>query len=501
MWLAFCLLIVVLVLWIWNSAQRPRNFPPGPFWFPWFGTTLQARRLGRKYGGLHGVYRVLSERYRSPVIGLRQGSENIVAVYGYPVAKEALTNDLLSGRPDNTFTRLRTLGERLGIAFTDGQHWEEHRSFVVRTLKEVGLGKSSMEESIQRELQELIDVIKSDGQGMFPRKMFQVSVLNVLWTFASGKRIGKGNMHLNDLLDTLKKRLEMFDIAGGLLNQVPWLQYIAPEWSGYNIVKRFSYKLIDFFTDTISEHKANFREDKAATDLIYAYMREIKAREHDPNSTFTETQMIMAILDLFIAGATTTALVVELGLLIMISRPDINAKVNAEIDAYQEPITWESRHSLPYIQALLAELQRYFHSAAISGPRRALQDTTLGGYSIPKDTSVFVDLRSVHMDPEYWGDPETFRPERFIDEQGNFVQNERLIPFSLGKRRCLGDSLARVCFFVYFAGLMQRFQVYLPNGVSEYPSMKLMPGITYMPKEFQVSFKEKTTKNVIELFK
>ncbi|EDS41083.1 conserved hypothetical protein [Culex quinquefasciatus] len=486
------LAVIALVGYLLQEIRRPANYPPGPRWIPWLGNALLVRNLGRKLDGQHGVFEYLARKYRTQVIGLRLGREHAVAVLGYDLAKQALVSDDLQGRPDNFFLRLRASGKRLGVTFTDGDHWEEHRNFVVRTLKEIGYGRLRMDDLIQRELHELIQIIDETEYPIQPNKHLPLSVLNVLWTLATGQHIERGDDHLQRLMQVLKKRSTMFDMSGGLLNQMPWLRFVAPDWSGYNLLVDFNRQLIAFFSDSIREHNETFTEEKSGDDLIYAYIREIRKQRHNPDSTFTEEQMIMTILDLFIAGAQNTSIIVDLLLMMMVVRPDIQAKVHQEIDQHSDPIRWTDHSQLPYVEAVIMEVQRFFHTAAISGPRRAIRDCELGGYRIPKDTTIFVDLKSVHMDPDYWNDPEVFRPERFLAEDGTLTNTERLLSFSLGKRRCLGDVLARACIFTYFGGLMQHFKIELPEGEQNVPSLNLTPGITYMPEPYRIIFKRKT---------
>lgn len=64
-----------------------------------------------------------------------------------------------------------------------------------------------------------------------------------------------------------------------------------------------------------------------------------------------------------------------------------------------------------------------------------LQDTDINGYFFPKNATVISNIFSAHNDPKVWGDPENFRPERFLSEDGTtFLKNENLIPFSAGRR-------------------------------------------------------------------
>jgi cytochrome P450 len=93
---------------------------------------------------------------------------------------------------------------------------------------------------------------------------------------------------------------------------------------------------------------------------------------------------------------------------------------------------------------------------------------------IPKGTFVFPNLYGIMHDSEHFKDPERFDPERFIvrnKETGGitFTPNQRVIPFSIGKRSCLGQTLAEKEFFLFFSGIMQHFAIHpdpkqiLPN--------------------------------------
>ena len=65
-------------------------------------------------------------------------------------------------------------------------------------------------------------------------------------------------------------------------------------------------------------------------------------------------------------------------------------------------------------------------------PHSAADDTTMHGYTIPKDSLIFANIWAVHHDPDLWNDPEVFRPERFLDENGVVFQPDFYIPFSSG---------------------------------------------------------------------
>lgn len=359
----------------------------------------------------------------------------------------------------------------------------------MRHLREAGYGRQPMEVQIQKELNELINVIDNLNEAEWPANFLPPSVINVLWTFTTGNRIERNDERLMKLLVLLRDRSKAFDMAGGTLNQFPWIRFIAPEKSGYNLLRRFNIQLHSLFTDTINEHHNTYSEEKSGDDLIYAFIKEMKLRENDPKSSFTDLQLIMMILDIFIAGSQTTSITIDLALMMMVVKPEIQRSIHREIDANLtgSTINFTERHKIPYVEAVLLEVQRFFHIVPLSGPRRTLNDTSLGGYYIPKNTTVLMSLHSVHMDKEFWKDPEEFRPERFLDENMKISNTERLMPFGQGKRRCLGDSLARNAIFTFFVGILQKFTLTLPPNTS-IPSTTLLPGITLSPKPYKVIF-------------
>ena len=90
-------------------------------------------------------------------------------------------------------------------------------------------------------------------------------------------------------------------------------------------------------------------------------------------------------------------------------------------------------YRLPYTDACIMEIQRLGSIAPMAVPHRVLQDIEIDKYRIPKDTFVFSVLYHIMRDPDYWHDPEIFKPERFLNESGEVIKEERFIPFGVGK--------------------------------------------------------------------
>ena len=94
--------------------------------------------------------------------------------------------------------------------------------------------------------------------------------------------------------------------------------------------------------------------------------------------------------------------------------------------------------------------------------RRALEDLELGGYRIPKGTTVVMNLWGLHRDPRYYAEPESFNPDRWTPEFTRSLPLLAYMPFGAGPRRCIGASFAQMEMLTVLAGIAQRFQWDLP---------------------------------------
>lgn len=240
-----------------------------------------------------------------------------------------------------------------------------------------------------------------------------------------------------------------------------------------------------FVAHVIENHRRDWNPAEAR-DFIDAYLQEIEKHKGDATSSFQEENLICSTLDLFVAGTETTSTTLRWGLLYMALYPEIQEKVQAEIDRVlgqlQQPST-AARESMPYTNAVIHEVQRMGNIIPLNVPREVAEDTTLAGYHLPKGTMVITNLTALHSDPTEWATPDTFNPEHFL-ENGKFKKREAFLPFSVGKRACLGEQLARTELFVFFTSLLQKFSFRPPDN--EKLSLKFRMGLTLSPVTYRI---------------
>jgi len=120
---------------------------------------------------------------------------------------------------------------KIGITMTDGDLWKVHRSFAVRHLKLLGLGQRRVDELIRDEYQLMVERLSVAMKSVTPTLYLQSAVMNVLWELTAGTKFEDP-----ELLTLMGKRSSAFNMVGGLLNQIPWLRYLAPTKTGFSLI-------------------------------------------------------------------------------------------------------------------------------------------------------------------------------------------------------------------------------------------------------------------------
>ncbi|XP_027842396.2 methyl farnesoate epoxidase-like [Aphis gossypii] len=474
--------IIICIL----DVITPHKYPIGPTRIPLLGSYLEIQKLRKKLGFYHLVWDQLSKSY-GQVFSVKLGLIEAVIVSGYDAVRQVLCKDDFDGRPDGFFFRFRAFNKRLGVVFVDGPTWIEQRKFCMQHLRKMGFDGDLMEKIVVEEVNDLmIDITNKceNGKPIEVNGLFDVSILNGLWAMLAGRRFALNDSKLARLMELVHVSFRMLDMSGGILNQMPFLRFLAPNSSGYKDIKQILVEFYTFLKESIDEHKYGINDQE---DFIHAFLMEIEKNKETPGS-FSEHQLLVILLDLFLAGSETTSSMLSFVILHLLKHQDVQDKVHAELDSVigDREIHFEDKKRLNYLEAVLMEVQRHSNVAPLAIAHRTIRTTSLQEYIIPKDTLILASIWSVHMDKNHWGDPEVFRPERFLDSTGQIINDSWLMPFGVGRRRCLGEVLAKTNMFMFIAKLIQKFEIRIPHG-AKLPD-KHQDGVTISPSPFSAIF-------------
>ncbi|XP_070764842.1 cytochrome P450 2J2-like [Enoplosus armatus] len=460
--------------------RRPASYPPGPREFPVVGNifTVDHNRAHESLTQLAGKY--------GDVYSLRMGQMWFVVLNSFEVVKEALVNqgDSLVARP--VLPLQQDVAHGLGVIFSNGNIWKQQRRFAISTLRYFGFGKKSLEPIILDEFTHCAKDFNSyKGKPFNPHLIINKTVSNIICSLVFGHRFEYSDEKFMKLMKWFDKGLQIeASIWAQLYNSFPLLMRRLP--GPHQTVQHIWNNTKDFVRVELKEHKQNW-DPSDLRDYIDCYLNEIQMSKGQADNTFDEENLVMSVLDLFVAGSETTSTTLRWAFLYMTKYPEIQEKVQAEIDRVigqsRQP-SMEDRANLPYTDAVIHEIQRMGNIVPLSLPHVTSRDIQLGGYTIPKGVTVIPNLTSVLFDKNEWETPNTFNPGHFLNEEGKFVKRAAFIPFSAGKRLCLGENLARMELFLFFTSFMQHFTFSMPAGVK--PVMDSRFGVTMAPHQYEV---------------
>uniref|UniRef100_A0A7N6A8B3 Cytochrome P450, family 2, subfamily Y, polypeptide 3 n=1 Tax=Anabas testudineus TaxID=64144 RepID=A0A7N6A8B3_ANATE len=459
------------------TRSRKYRLPPGPVALPLIGNLPQVDKKAPFKSFLK-----FSETY-GPVITVYLGLQRTVVLVGYDVVKEALVDqaDDFTGRGQIPFLLKATRG--YGLTISNGERWRQLRRFTLTTLRDFGMGRKGMEEWIQEESKHIRDQIETYKAMPFdPMFLLSCTVSNVICCLVFGQRFSYDNEQFLRLLKIISGIIRFGSTPWGqMYNIFPWLMESLP--GRHHTVFAEIKEMKEFTEMKIQEHKETL-DPSSPRDYIDCFLLRINQEKDNLTTEFVYDNLVVTVLNLFVAGTETTSSTIRYALNVLIKYPDIQEKMQQEIDTVigrERCPNMEDRKSLPFTEAVIHEVQRFLDLTPFSVPHYALKDISFRGYTIPKDTVILPLLHSVLKDEKQWSTPRSFNPQHFLDQNSNFKKNPAFLPFSAGKRACVGESLARMELFIFLVSLLQHFTFSCAEGpdsinlIPEYSSFANVP--------------------------
>ncbi|KAL1450393.1 hypothetical protein WDU94_002764 [Cyamophila willieti] len=333
----------------------------------------------------------------------------------------------------------------------------------------------------------------NESKGVDVNPLLATSISNVICSIVMSVRFKNEDPQFERFMNLIDEGFKLFE-SMAVVNFLPFVKYFPSLRKTKKTLSKNRDEMGEYFQEKIDEHRTTF-DSNNIRDVLDSYLFEIeKAKSENRsdklfNGMNHDRQMQQIIGDLFSAGMETIKNTLQWGLVYMMHKPDVAKAVQDELDAIvgrgRLP-SLEDMPFLPYTEATILEILRRSSIVALGTIHAVTRDVKFNGYTIPKNTQIVPLLHAVHMDPELWENPEEFNPNRFLTPAGRVTKPEFFLPFGVGRRMCLGDTLARMELFLFFSSLMHTFRIESPAG-QPLPSLKGNAGVTITPDNHRVS--------------
>ncbi len=206
----------------------------------------------------------------------------------------------------------------------------------------------------------------------------------------------------------------------------------------------------------------------------------LEARDEQSGEQMSDAQLVDEIITILIAGHETTATVLTWAFYLLSQNPEEAAKLRQELNSVLNgrPPGLEDLGKLTQTEQIVKETMRLYPPVWWLN-RMVMQDEEIGGYAIRRDSAVVLSPYLMHHHPDYWEDPESFRPSRFSPENVSRQHPFAYLPFSHGPRQCIGNNFAMMEAKLILATVAQRYHLSLVPGLT----VEMGPAVVLRPRE------------------
>ncbi len=359
-----------------------------------------------------------------------------------------------------------------------------------------------MEELVAEEVEKVCHALEREsGKFLQLRGRFNIAVVNALWKVLTNSKLDHDDPELESIVNAIDQFVyefaqPLFVIASNKKNT---MLFKIMERLKLTLLTESVRRVFNHISRSITYHEQTYQEDMPR-DFLDEYIKKMNtdAKTSVPSSFVGDVgkrNMLNIMFDLLLAGSDTTATTLAWAFLFMLKHPKCLKKVQEELDlacGKTRTPQWADRVNTPYTEATIHEIQRMANVLFLAVPHKVTRDTTLGGYNIPAGTHVLHSIDHVMHDPSVFPSPRQFNPECFLEKdeksgQVKFVPHAHVIPFGVGKQRCLGETLAKMELYLFFAGIVHQFDIESAPG-EELNTEDYVISAILMPKPFKAKF-------------
>uniref|UniRef100_A0A7N0VMD7 Cytochrome P450 n=1 Tax=Kalanchoe fedtschenkoi TaxID=63787 RepID=A0A7N0VMD7_KALFE len=471
--LLILLLAALALLWGLTKNKRGRSLitqkqPPSPPGLPIIGNLHQLGALP------HRSLARLAERH-GPVMLIRLGFEPTLVLSSAEAAKEALkTRDVdYSGRPIS-FCSGKLTYNNVDMAFTPySEYWREMRKICV-----VELFSLKRVQSFQPVRTEVMDAFiqsvaasAAEGEAVHLGEMSFELTASIIFKIAFGRSF-KGSLMDGKGFEKLLHETTALVGTFAAADFFPYVGWMVDKLSGlHSRVDRVCERFDGFLESVIREHlNSDKLKDDGHEDIVDVLLRIHREHVRSGATWFTMNNVKAILIDIFLGGVDTGAIVLVWALTELVKNPEVMKKVQDEIRHWasgKERVTEEDIDNLKYFKMVIKETLRVHLVGPLLVQKKTTAKTQMLGYLIQEGVRVVINAWAIARDPKVWDQPDKFIPERFNDSLVDYRgQHFEFIPFGGGRRICPGINMAMAMIELVLANMLHRFDWKLPDGMT-----------------------------------
>lgn len=438
----------------WAGRQKKGITIPGPKGWPVIGSLMDM-----SVGLAHRRLECLARTYGAKkLMAFSLGSTPTVITSDPEVARDLLSSPHFADRPLKQSAQQLMFGRAMGFA-PSGDYWRLLRRISTTHLfapRRIAAHEVGRQADCTTMLSDIRDESNINGGAVKLRPHLQKAALNNIMGSVFGRRSldAETEKNLREMVN------EGFELLGAFnwADHLPWLRALDP-LRIHSRCARLVPRVRAFVKDIIEEHRQNNNTaDSDFVDVLLSLKGDDKLDDDD---------MIAVLWEMIFRGTDTTALLTEWTMAELLLNPQVQEKVQAELDAVvgsNRSLREDDIEKLPYLQAVVKEsLRMHPPGPLLSWARLCTEDWHMAnGMCVPAGTTAMVNMWSITHDPDIWEQPQQFRPERFlpseggqhVDVRGNDL---RLAPFGAGRRVCPGKALGLRTVHLWVAKLFHHF--------------------------------------------
>ena len=242
---------------------------------------------------------------------------------------------------------------------------------------------------------------------------------------------------------------------------MPWIRHFY-HTQGFKILCEGTKQRDRFLQQKIDARKKNLDPDQI-NGAIDALLLQNESKQPGMDK-LSEDEILMILNDMILGSSDTIIESLKWMILYILHHPECQEKIYEELSSNLtgRDVKYSDMSKLPYLQATIQETFR--HSLIVPNLlHKTVCNTSVDGKSVPKDTTILLNVYFAHRDPRHWGETaDDFDPDRWIDNTTGSLKPDKdasFVTFGAGTRGCLGEKAGRMIVSIFAARIFGKFKI------------------------------------------